>query len=127
MHRNTTCTTQRAHDGRTLVVTLHAGSYGSLCGETLVRLAAELEAMTHESLAHTVVVDLARMEVGGTAFLTVLLNLRRRLERNEQQLIVCGDRTGLLRVVGWDELMNLQANLESALDLAADPHECTTL
>jgi anti-anti-sigma regulatory factor len=98
-----------------LVLTLDSGTFGSLELDRLDQLETELREWRLTTAARFVVIDLSRVTSCGSGLLGCLARLRTQLELMGKKLVVCGDNTGLIEVVGWAVQMNLQADVQQAL------------
>lgn len=113
------CTTRLIADSQTLVITLNAGSYGSLEVDRLNRLDqldAEFREWRLAPSASEIIVDLSMVTTCGSGLLGCLARFREQLARMGKRLVICGDQSGLIAHVGWSKLMNLQADLDQALE-----------
>lgn len=97
-----------------LILTVAPGNYGSLELSRLAHLEAELEGWLSTSAA-TVILDLSQVRDSGSGLLGCLARLRTNLQRMGKSLVLCGDATGLIALVGWSELMNLQSDVAQAV------------
>lgn len=104
---------------RTLIVQLEPGSYDTLELDRLEQLTAEFREVCLLSSADEVIVDLSAVQTGGSGLLTCLGRFCDALSHAGQRLVVCGDQIGLIAQVGWSQRMNLEADLNQALERVA--------
>lgn len=102
-----------------VIVTLRGETYGSLEEAKLEQLGADLAtAQTTSALGSCrVVVDLSGISMIGSAFVRVLYTWIGKLGCAPANVIVCGDRTGLLKLCATDRWLTVRPDLVAALDL----------
>lgn len=101
-----------------VVLTPKSKTYGSLELQKLDKLRRDLSEFQPWSM-ESLVVDLTGVVQHGSAFLAVLIELAIRLRRTGTELIVCGDQTGLLELIGGQKWCSLVTDLPAALDHSA--------
>lgn len=109
------CSARFIADSQMLVLTLDAGTYGSLELDRLEQLNAEFREWRLATSASDFVIDLSNVTAYGSGLLGCLARLREQLESLGKRLVICGDQFGLITQVGWSELMNIQSDFEQAL------------
>jgi hypothetical protein len=102
-----------------IVVSIPAGNYGSTQVDRLRTFQTALADVMGSTANTKVILDMSAVEACGSGFLTCLDFVRSKLIANGRQLVVCGDRMGLLQTVQWSERMQCQRDLASALNLCS--------
>lgn len=110
------CSARLFVETQTLVLTLNAGTYGSFELDLLEQLDVEFREWKQATSASDVIVDLSNVTSGGSELLGCLARLREQLVCLGKRLVVCGDQFGLIALVGWSKLMNLQVDLHLAFE-----------
>ena len=114
-----TVVTRRDERLGTVIFSVRGDSFGSLDLAKLAQLRADLAA--GGALLATgrdrVVVDLSAVTMFGTGFLRELFLWIPTLNCPPEDVIVCGDRLGLLKVSATDRWMIVRADLAAALEL----------
>jgi anti-anti-sigma regulatory factor len=111
-----TCFARLITGSSTLILTLAPGMYGSLELDRLQQLDAELGEWRLVASPHHMIIDLSKVTAYGSGLLGCLARHRQQLALMGRRLLLCGDQSGLIADVGWSGLMNLQLNLEQALE-----------
>lgn len=100
----------------TVIVTIPARDFCSTNIEILQLLDLRLDQAANDTESETVILDLSAIEIAGSGFLTCLDSFQRQLSSAGRQLVVCGDQTGLIRLVNWTDRMRYQVDLTAALN-----------
>jgi len=103
----------------TVIVTIPGQNFGSTNVELLQVLHVSLDEAATGTDSETVILDLSDIEISGSGFLTCLDLFQRQLASAGRQLVVCGDRTGLIELVNWAGRMRYQVDLTAALNASA--------
>lgn len=113
----------------TIVVTVQGDSFGSLEAAKLVELRTELDALTAELRpysGHRIIVDLAEITMMGSGFLSELFLWIGSLKRSRGDVILCGDRMGLLKLCAADRWLTIRSGLFEAIEYSSSGQRTDT-
>ncbi len=110
------CSARFITESPMLVLTLNSGTYGSLELDRLEQLEDEFREWGLATSASDIIIDLSKVTACGSGLLNCLARFRQQLALRGKRLVLCGDQTGLIAQVGWSLLMNLQTDLDQALE-----------
>jgi anti-anti-sigma regulatory factor len=103
----------------TVVVTLQGDNYGTLELDNLEQLRDDLD--TAQILINPkdrIVVDLSGVSMIGSTFIRELYRWIGTLLCRPSNIVICGDRTGVLKVCGADRWLTLRDDLAEVLQVA---------
>lgn len=109
---------ERIQNFSTIVVTLRNVEYGSLHEAELATLHNDLADVNDRlESARNVIVDLSELTMFGSAFLRLIHEQLAPLKMLGTNVILCGDKTGLLALTAMHLWFSLTPTLEAALDV----------
>jgi anti-anti-sigma regulatory factor len=107
-------------NSHSVVVTPQNPSYGSLEESKLAALREDLARADGELLAAgAVIVDLSGVERFGSEFLRIVLNQASTLRDAGIPVVICGDQTGLVKLIRADQWISVVPDLCAALNRVA--------
>lgn len=101
------------------ILTPVSRSYGSLDLEKLKQLNLDFAELAKGCADSTIIVDLSGVKLHGSGFLSELIAFADNLQQRDIELIVSGDQTGLVSLVGAAAWCRVADDLVEALNFCA--------
>ena len=100
------------------IITIRGTSFGSLNEAKLAQLRVDLAGVKElmPTSHQRIIVDLSSISIMGTGFLRELFAWIGALGRSAEDIILCGDQTGLLKLCATDRWLTVQSDLSAAID-----------
>lgn len=108
-------TSPARNPSRAVVIRLMERDLGSSRYETIDRISEQMIDVARNNPARRLIVDLSSVAYFGAAFLGVLVRLANHVRQLGKQLVVCGDRLGLLSLSQLDLLFPVKEDVSQAL------------
>ncbi len=101
------------------ILTPVSATYGSLEFPKLAQLGSDLARFRSDFRGAQVIVDLSGIKQHGSGFLNELIEFATDLRRRDIPLVICGDRSGLVQIVGGSAWCVVATDLVAALEACA--------
>ncbi len=108
---------RNVHQVAAAILTPVSATYGSLELPKLAQLGTDLARFANQFRGSQVIVDLTGIKQHGSGFLNELIAFANDLRRREILLVVCGDQSGLVQIVGGEAWCVITADLVQALEV----------
>lgn len=101
------------------ILTFKSATYGSLELPKLAQLGADLADFAADFAAEAVILDLSVVSQHGAGFLNELIEFANDVRRQGVELVVSGDQTGLVQLVGGTDWCHMTNDLVEAMNWCA--------
>jgi len=111
-------TTQYDSESQIAIVSFNTQSCFTLESDKLMQLQIELHGAVEGLITgDSLVLDLSGLEMFGSEFIRILIQVIKPLKESGVVIVLCGDQTGLLKLCGFPKWLTVTVDCDSALAL----------